>query len=103
MKSRAAALALAVAIMSIAASVYAQPAENEAKGPSDDEIRRLLIQASIAAYNGACPCPETRNAQGERCGRNSAYSRGGGNRPLCYPSDVSNAMVERFRGNTAAP
>jgi hypothetical protein len=103
MRSRAAALALAVAIISIAASAYAQPVENEAKGPSDDEIRRLLVQASIAAHRGACPCPETRNAQGERCGRTSAYSRGGGDRPLCYPSDVTEAMIQRFRGNTAAP
>jgi hypothetical protein len=64
---------------------------------SDSEVRLLLVQESIAAYNGACPCPETRNSRGARCGGNSAYSRPGGSRPLCYPTDVTDAMIQRYR------
>ncbi len=67
------------------------------KQVSDGEIRRLIVQESIAAYSGACPCPESRKQNGDRCGKSSAYSRDGGDRPLCYPSNVSDAAVQRYR------
>lgn len=46
------------------------------------------IRQSIAAYPGSCPCPYSTDRAGRRCGARSAYSRPGGARPLCYPSDV---------------
>lgn len=64
---------------------------------SDEEIREILIQQSIASYSGNCPCPYNRASNGSRCGKRSAYSRPGGASPLCYPSDVTAAMVERYR------
>lgn len=63
---------------------------------SDDEIRRILIQQSIASYSGNCPCPYSRANNGSRCGKRSAYSRPGGVSPLCYPSDVTAALVKRY-------
>lgn len=58
--------------------------------PTDDEIRDVLTRASIAVYDGACPCPESRNAKGERCGGTSAYTKEqGGHRLLCSPSCLS--------------
>jgi hypothetical protein len=78
-------------------SVHGQSSSADQQRLSDSEIRQLLIRQSIAAYSGACPCPETRNSRGARCGGNSAYNRAGGNRPLCYPSDVTDAMIQRYR------
>lgn len=70
------------------------------QGPSDDEIRRLLVRQSIASYSGSCPCPYNTDRGGRRCGGRSAYSRPGGASPLCYPDDVSDAAVEAYRRRT---
>ncbi|MBB6093842.1 hypothetical protein HNQ60_002723 [Povalibacter uvarum] len=65
---------------------------------SDEEIRRILIEKSIEAYEGSCACPYNTNRAGNRCGKTSAYLKnGGGRRPLCYPSDVSPEMVDKYR------
>ena len=74
-----------------------QAQENAKQGPSDAEIRSLLMQESIASYSGACPCPETRKSNGALCGASSAYSRPGGDRPLCYPNQVTEAMIKSYR------
>jgi hypothetical protein len=68
---------------------------------SDSEIRALMVLASIAAYSGACPCPETLTSAGRRCGDSSAYRQRGGNRPLCSDADVTAEMIERYRRLTA--
>lgn len=64
---------------------------------SNSEIRRLMIQASLATYPGNCPCPWNADRAGRRCGGRSAYSRPGGYSPICYPSDITDAQVRRFR------
>lgn len=73
----------------------------KARGPSDAEIRKRLIAESIDAYPGNCPCPYHADRAGRSCGRRSAYSRPGGHAPLCYPRDVSDEMVERYRADHA--
>jgi hypothetical protein len=67
------------------------------KKPSDAQIRQILIDESIAAYSGNCPCPYNRASNGSRCGRRSAYDREGGTTPLCFPKDVSAEMVQAYR------
>ena len=64
---------------------------------TDDEIRRYLMAASIAAYSGSCPCPFSLNRAGRRCGGNSAYSRPGGSRPLCFEQDVTPEQIKAVR------
>lgn len=64
---------------------------------SDRQIKTILIQESLASYSGSCPCPESRDRAGRRCGGRSAYSRPGGASPLCYESDVTNQMVDDYR------
>lgn len=64
---------------------------------TDEEVRRYLIQESLASYPGSCPCPYNGDRAGRRCGGRSAYSRPGGRSPLCYPRDVSAEEVERAR------
>ena len=76
-----------------------QPAKvaTVSRGPSDDQLRQRIIARSIANYSGSCPCPYNRDRAGRRCGKRSAYSRPGGASPVCYPSDVSSAMLARAR------
>lgn len=78
-------------------------AEGKKKALSDADIRQILIDESIAAYPGNCPCPYSTARNGSRCGKRSAYSREGGAAPLCYPKDVTEAMVKEYRERQAAP
>lgn len=74
------------------------PAKTPKKKPlSDAQIKKLLIDEFIAAYSGNCPCPYNTDRRGRSCGRRSAYSREGGEAPLCYPKDVSAEMVKAYR------
>jgi hypothetical protein len=64
---------------------------------SDDEVRQVLIEASIEAYEDNCPCPYNLAADGSQCGKRSAYDRTGGAEPLCFAADVSAALVRDYR------
>ncbi|MEA3015505.1 MAG: hypothetical protein QOI38_227 [Sphingomonadales bacterium] len=86
---RAAAILLAAAAVAVGGQAW---------GQTDAQIRQRLIRQSIAAYPGSCPCPYSVDRAGRRCGGRSAYSRPGGYAPLCYPSDVTPAMIRAARG-----
>jgi hypothetical protein len=64
---------------------------------TDAQIVSLIIQESQEGYPGNCPCPENTDRAGRRCGGRSAYVRPGGRAPLCYPSDVTAAMIQAYR------
>jgi hypothetical protein len=64
---------------------------------TDDTIAQRLIDNSIAAYSGNCPCPYNAARNGSRCGKRSAYNRPGGAAPLCFKEDVTKAMVQEYR------
>lgn len=64
--------------------------------PDELSIRQAMVEASIAAYSGNCPCPENRDRAGRRCGKHSAYSRPGGAAPHCYPDKIPAKEVARF-------
>lgn len=64
---------------------------------SDGDIRAEIVNQSIAAYTGSCPCPFSRTRNGQSCGKRSAYYRRGGKQVLCYPKDVSQKMVYSYR------
>lgn len=66
---------------------------------TDEAIREILIQKSIDSYPGNCPCPYNSARNGSSCGKRSAYSRAGGYTPLCYPEDVNQSMVEKYKQN----
>ena len=63
------------------------------------QIVGILMSQSKSSYSGSCPCPYNTDRGGRRCGGRSAYSRPGGASPLCYPGDVTNSMINRFRGS----
>jgi hypothetical protein len=62
-------------------------------------IVALLIQESVSAYRASrpCACPYNQTRTGRSCGGHSAWSRAGGAKPLCYPDDVTPAMIAAFR------
>jgi hypothetical protein len=64
---------------------------------TDVQIKKTLIKQSIAEYPGNCPCPYNYASNGSICGGRSAWSRGGGYSPLCYPSDVSKQMINNYK------
>lgn len=59
-----------------------------------DNVKKAMIEESIAQYRGACPCPYFTTKNGSSCGRRSAYSRAGGASVLCYPSDITDKQAE---------
>ena len=72
--------------------------------PADEQIRQQIIQESVTAYLATgypCGCPYNSARDGSSCGRRSAYSRPGGASPVCYPSDVTDEMVENWKENHA--
>ena len=79
----------------VAAMVVVQAVQ--ADSLSDAQIRVMMIQESIAAYPGPCPCPYNLASNGSKCGGRSAWSKAGGYAPLCYASDISDEMVKQFR------
>jgi hypothetical protein len=84
---------LFMSALSIVLAVWAVPAQ----AATDEDIKKAIIQQSIASYPGNCPCPYNTDRAGRSCGRRSAYSRGGGNSPLCYDQDVTPAMVQQYK------
>jgi hypothetical protein len=68
-------------------------------------IAAIIVQASRAQYHAGgrpCACPDDTMRNGRACGGRSAYSRPGGASPLCYPSDVTTAMIESYRQRAAS-
>lgn len=84
-------IALALSALLLAAG----PAS--AKPMSDQQIKRAIIKESIESYYGNCPCPYNTARNGSSCGRRSAYSRPGGEAPICYEKDVTKEMVREYR------
>lgn len=83
-----------------------QPANSLVTTPtyqSDSEITKLIIAESIKEYRGNCPCPYNTASNGSRCGARSAYSRPGGFDPICYSSDVTPEMIERYKNKESQP
>ena len=70
--------------------------------PSDRQIKEILVQQSVTGYLssvGNCPCPYNRDKAGRLCGKRSAWSKGGGYAPLCYPSDVKENTILDYKNN----
>ena len=56
-----------------------------------------IIQNSRASYPGNCPCPYSITVSGSKCGKRSAYSKPGGYAPICYPENVTPAMISSYK------
>lgn len=63
---------------------------------TDAEIVEVLIERSIEKF-GACPCPYSTDSSGQRCGGRSTYVERKRSSLLCYPTDVTPAMIVEYR------
>ncbi|TCV98217.1 hypothetical protein [Biostraticola tofi] len=89
-------LSLAIALgLGLGSSTYAASTSSL----SNNRIKQLIIQQSIAAYSGNCPCPYSTAANGSRCGKRSAWSRPGGEEPICFKDDVTEEMIKEWRSS----
>ncbi|WP_375139478.1 hypothetical protein [Pseudomonas entomophila] len=64
---------------------------------SDDEIAKRIIAESIASYSGSCACPFNTTRNGSACGKRSAYSKPGGESPMCYRKDVTPEDIADYK------
>jgi len=55
---------------------------------SSNDYKQKQIDESIRNYSGSCPCPYSRANNGSLCGKRSAWSKPGGQKPKCYFSDL---------------
>ncbi|WP_337010825.1 hypothetical protein [Pantoea sp. AS142] len=69
---------------------------------TDDQIRKLIIEDSIASYPGVCACPFNAARNGSSCGRRSAWSKQGGYAPVCYKKEITKEMVDDWRNSHGA-
>src|SRR5262249_33778500 len=88
--------AMRVLIVAAAVAMFVFPG-TAAERVSDTQVRQTIIAQSIASYRGPCPCPYNVMRNGQACGGRSAYSRPGGASPICYPEQVTQSMIERYR------
>jgi hypothetical protein len=65
---------------------------------SDEDIRRLVIEDSLARFQSYCPCPYSYD-RGQQCADKSAYSRRTVLPPdlYCYPNDVPYWEIVNYR------
>lgn len=73
---------------------------------TDAAIAALIIAGSIALYKARgrpCACPSDRMRNGRACGGRSAWSKAGGAKPLCFPTDITSEMISAYRATQAIP
>lgn len=85
----------------------AEPAETTTKEIlTDAAIAALIIAGSIALYKATghpCACPGDTMRNGRACGGRSAWSKAGGAKPLCFPTDITSEMISAYRATKAIP
>jgi hypothetical protein len=88
-------LAVALLLVGLAFGVQMLPR-------SDDSVRQSITQQSIGEFlatGRVCPCPFSLDRLGRRCVAQSEYTKSGGTRPICFPDDVSDTMVQAWRAS----
>ena len=59
------------------------------------EIKEFIVEESLLAFHGVCPCPFSWGPDGRRCGNSSAYSRSG--EPACYVANITSTQIHEYR------
>lgn len=88
-----------------AAGVQTDTPEQRSK-LTDAAIIAIVIAASVAAYKAMrkpCACPSDTMSSGALCGNRSAWAKPGGAKPLCFPADVTPAIIQAWRATKAVP
>lgn len=87
-----------IAILAITLSTVAMSYQ-----ASNDQIRSEIIKDSVSTYlstTGNCPCPYNHDKAGRLCGKRSAWSKPGGQSPICFPKDVTKEMLDKYRSDS---
>lgn len=71
-------------------------AKNRKKPSSLNKFKQKNIKESIENYKGSCPCPYSTTISGSSCGGRSAWSRPGGEDPICYINDIPKKIIDNF-------
>lgn len=64
---------------------------------NDREVKQRIIDESISGHPGTCACPFNIARDGSQCGGRSAWSRPGGNTPICFQDEVTEKMMMEWR------
>ena len=80
-----------------AALICGACAQSNAAELTDSQIKDILVNSSIALYDGACASPTSIDNRGKACGDRSAYKKEGHGGVLCSRSDVKPEMVKKYR------
>jgi len=67
---------------------------------TDAQVKQVIIDESVAKYHASgrpCACPYDRMRNGAACGARSAYSKPGGASPVCFDTDITDAMIQSWR------
>jgi hypothetical protein len=103
---RSVAIVLLLLLPQTAAAEASSARAQETAALTDAVVIALVIAGSIAAYKAMgkpCACPKDLMKNGRVCGGNSAWSRPGGYKPLCFPTDVTPAMINAYRATKTIP
>ena len=82
-----------LSLLALPLAAMSAPAEKRTQA-SEQQIKKQIIEESIASYPGRCPCPYNVTRNGSACGGRSAWSRQGGYAPICYEREVTKEMVK---------
>ena len=88
-------LAYGFASLLLALTSFSALAETRAVGEAD--IWSMIIRDSIVSYPRSCPCPYSADRSGRRCGDRSAYTRSSATALMCYPRDIPDEEIARYR------
>lgn len=69
-------------------------------------IVAAIIAGSVALYlarGKPCACPYSTMRNGAACGSRSAWSKPGGAKPLCFPTDITADMISAYAASKAIP
>lgn len=106
---------LAIHATSLRADSLSVPDPKASPAPSDTTTKEILADAAIAALIIAgsialykargrpCACPSDTMRNGHACGGRSAWSKAGGAKPLCFPTDITSEMISAYRATKAIP
>jgi hypothetical protein len=81
-------------------------ADDDRSKLTDLAIAALIIAATVAVYKSTgkpCACPADKASNGSSCGGRSAWSKPGGAKPMCFPTDISADMIKVYRATKAIP
>lgn len=74
-----------------------RPAPTQGLELNELDLWLTIIRDSIESYPRSCPCPYSETSWGLRCGSHSAWGRNAPLAPMCFPQDIPDETIARYR------